>query len=44
MFTSQIRFGTDGWRSRMDADFNRTNVRRLAYAVGKYLSKKQEKA
>ncbi|PSN84218.1 hypothetical protein B9Q01_01965 [Candidatus Marsarchaeota G1 archaeon OSP_D] len=44
MFTSQIRFGTDGWRSRMDADFNRTNVRRLAYAVGKYLSKKQGKS
>jgi phosphomannomutase len=37
MFTSQIRFGTDGWRSRMDRDFNVANVRRLAYAVGKYL-------
>ncbi|MEM3795396.1 MAG: phosphoglucomutase/phosphomannomutase family protein, partial [Thermoprotei archaeon] len=40
MFTSKIRFGTDGWRSRMDADFNVENVRRLSWAVGSYLKDK----
>ncbi len=41
MFTSQIRFGTDGWRSRMDVDFNAGNVRRIAHAVGMYLKSEQ---
>jgi len=42
MFTSRIRFGTDGWRSRMDVDFNVANVRRLSLAVGSYLKDKGE--
>ncbi|MCQ5377385.1 MAG: phosphoglucomutase/phosphomannomutase family protein [Candidatus Methanomethylicia archaeon] len=32
-----IKFGTDGWRSRIDADFTAPNVRRVAKAVSEYL-------
>ena len=35
--SSRIRFGTDGWRSRVDADFSADNVRRVAKAITKYL-------
>jgi len=34
---SRIRFGTDGWRSRVDADFSADNVRRVAKAITDYL-------
>lgn len=32
-----IKFGTDGWRSRVDADFTAPNVRRVAKAISEYL-------
>ncbi|MEM3670681.1 MAG: phosphoglucomutase/phosphomannomutase family protein [Thermoprotei archaeon] len=35
--TTVIKFGTDGWRSRMDVDFNSSNVSRIAVAVSKFL-------
>jgi len=35
--SSRIRFGTDGWRSRVDADFSADNVRRVAKAITDYL-------
>lgn len=33
-----IRFGTDGWRSRMDTDFHGINVARVAKAIADYLT------
>lgn len=33
----EIRFGTDGWRSRMDADFTDSNVRRVAEGIADYI-------
>jgi phosphomannomutase len=35
--STKIRFGTDGWRSRIDADFSVDNVRRVAKAITDYL-------
>ncbi|MBM5805972.1 MAG: phosphoglucomutase/phosphomannomutase family protein [Candidatus Verstraetearchaeota archaeon] len=35
--SSRIRFGTDGWRSRVDADFSADTVRRVAKAITDYL-------
>lgn len=35
--SSRIRFGTDGWRSRVDTDFSADNVRRVAKAITEYL-------
>ncbi|MGA2572619.1 MAG: phosphoglucomutase/phosphomannomutase family protein [Candidatus Methanomethylicaceae archaeon] len=32
-----IRFGTDGWRSRMDDDFTDSNVRRVAEGIADYI-------
>jgi len=32
-----IKFGTDGWRSRVDADFTTGNVRRVARAIADYI-------
>ena len=34
-----IHFGTDGWRSRADADFTEANVARVACAAGIYWSR-----
>ena len=34
---SNIRFGTDGWRSKVDSDFSVVNVRRVAKAIENYL-------
>jgi phosphomannomutase len=34
---AKIIFGTDGWRSRMDSDFNIDNVRIVAQAITYYL-------
>lgn len=34
-----IKFGTDGWRSRMDTDFNGLNVARVAKAIADHLSR-----
>jgi phosphomannomutase len=33
----KISFGTDGWRSRTDVDFNTFNVRLVSGAIAKYL-------
>jgi phosphomannomutase len=33
-----IRFGTDGWRSRMDTDFHGINVARVAKAIADHLA------
>jgi phosphomannomutase len=33
-----IRFGTDGWRSRMDADFHGINVARVAKAIADHIT------
>jgi len=38
---STIKFGTDGWRSRMDTDFTTGNVRRVAAAIADYLISKK---
>jgi phosphomannomutase len=35
--STAIRFGTDGWRSRMDTDFNLENVGRVAKAIADHL-------
>ncbi|MBN1289907.1 MAG: phosphoglucomutase/phosphomannomutase family protein [Actinobacteria bacterium] len=35
-----INFGTDGWRSTIDEDFNRENVLLVSRGIGRYLSKK----
>ncbi|MGQ9759965.1 MAG: phosphoglucomutase/phosphomannomutase family protein [Candidatus Methanomethylicaceae archaeon] len=34
---NKISFGTDGWRSRIDVDFNLENVRIVAKAIAEYL-------
>jgi phosphomannomutase len=34
---TKIIFGTDGWRARMDSDFNIDNVRKIAQAIAYYL-------
>ncbi|MDH5806258.1 MAG: hypothetical protein QXW62_00890 [Candidatus Methanomethylicaceae archaeon] len=33
----KIFFGTDGWRSRMDEDFNEENVKLVAKAIAQYI-------
>lgn len=33
----KILFGTDGWRSRMDEDFNEENVKLVAKAIAQYV-------
>ncbi|MGI6575366.1 MAG: phosphoglucomutase/phosphomannomutase family protein [bacterium] len=38
----QIRFGTDGWRGIVDADFTDTNVARVAEAIVAYLYQQTE--
>jgi phosphomannomutase len=38
-----IRFGTDGWRSRMDDDFTDSNVRRVAEGIADYIVATQGK-
>ncbi|MCL5788799.1 MAG: phosphoglucomutase/phosphomannomutase family protein [Candidatus Marsarchaeota archaeon] len=40
MSATTIKFGTDGWRSRMDVDFDVNNVTRIADSVSKYLKGK----
>ncbi|MBN2167784.1 MAG: phosphoglucomutase/phosphomannomutase family protein [Actinobacteria bacterium] len=35
-----INFGTDGWRSTIDEDFNRENVLLVSRSIGRYLSSK----
>lgn len=32
-----ITFGTDGWRAILNEDFNKDNVTRVTYAIGKYI-------
>src|SRR5580658_9799743 len=39
-----IRFGTDGWRSKITTTFNFPNVRRAAYGLGLALRKKKKSA
>jgi phosphoglucomutase len=36
--TTDIRFGTSGWRGQIARDFTFANVRRLAWAIGRWLS------
>jgi phosphomannomutase len=36
--TTDIRFGTSGWRGQIARDFTFENVRRLAWAIGRWLS------
>lgn len=35
----ELKFGTDGWRSRIDADFNDRNVMRVAAGILQYIKK-----
>jgi len=42
--TTDIKFGTDGWRGVMARDFTFENVRRVAQAVADYLKEESEKA
>ncbi|MBI3553787.1 MAG: phosphoglucomutase/phosphomannomutase family protein [Elusimicrobia bacterium] len=41
--TTDIRFGTDGWRGIMARDFTFENVRRVAQAVADYVKEEAEK-
>ena len=34
---TQIRFGTDGWRAVIGEDFTADNVRKVAYAIARYV-------
>lgn len=34
---SQIKFGTDGWRGKIDQDFNQENVEKLSQAVAEFI-------
>ena len=33
-----IEFGTDGWRAILDKDFTEENVKRVTFAIGKYVA------
>ncbi len=39
-----IRFGTDGWRSKITTTYNFPNVRRAAYGLGKALLQQKKSA
>jgi len=41
---SQIRFGTDGWRGVIADDFTYENVRRVAYAIARYVARAEQPA
>ena len=42
--TSNIKFGTDGWRGVIADDFTFTNVRRVAAAIAQYVREESEPA
>lgn len=42
--TSDIKFGTDGWRGIMARDFTFENVRRVAQAIADYIKDEAEKS
>ncbi|MBU4178443.1 MAG: phosphoglucomutase/phosphomannomutase family protein, partial [Actinobacteria bacterium] len=37
----EITFGTDGWRSTVDTDFNQKNVATVTQAISNYLYEKE---
>jgi phosphomannomutase len=39
---SSIRFGTDGWRGIIAEDFTNENVRKVAYAIARYVIRAQQ--
>ena len=39
---TQIRFGTDGWRGVIADDFTFDNVRRVAYAIARYIVRAEQ--
>jgi len=41
---SQIRFGTDGWRGVIADDFTYENVRKVAYAIARYVVRAEQPA
>ncbi len=41
---SQIKFGTDGWRGVIAEDFTYENVRKVAYAIARYVVRAEQPA
>jgi phosphomannomutase len=41
---SSIRFGTDGWRGLIAEDFTEDNVRKVAYAITRYVVRAEQRA
>ena len=39
---NQIRFGTDGWRGVIAEDFTYANVRKVAYAIARYVVRAEQ--
>ncbi len=39
---SEIRFGTDGWRGVIAEDFTEENVRKVAYAIARYVVRTEQ--
>ncbi len=39
----ELKFGTDGWRSRIDTDFNDKNVMRAAVGILRYIKKSKNR-
>jgi phosphomannomutase len=39
---SEIEFGTDGWRGILDEDFNHENVRKVIYAIARYVVRAED--
>ena len=39
---NQIRFGTDGWRGVIADDFTFANVRKVAYAIARYVARAEQ--
>ena len=39
---SEIRFGTDGWRGVIADDFTYENVRKVAYAIARYVVRAED--
>ena len=38
----EIRFGTDGWRGVIAEDFTYANVRKVAYAIARYVVRNEQ--
>ena len=39
---SEIRFGTDGWRGVIAEDFTYANVRKVAFAIARYIVRAED--